>query len=116
VNPWHFYRYESGSVDPEPLSYGFGYWFYCFLLFEDTHHSSKIKSTKTVHRNQGFSYFFSLIMERFGTEQIMADPDPRGPLTYGSNGSESGSTTLVGTLKIVRSSTYLTTEEWPQAV
>jgi hypothetical protein len=52
--------------------------------------------TKQYGINNGFAYYFCLIMEgsRF---QIHAndDPEPGDPNTYGSCGSGSGSTTLV---------------------
>jgi hypothetical protein len=49
----------------------------------------KIKSQKEdtkQYRNQGFSYFFCLVIEG-------SDTDPGGPKTYGSDGS--GSATLI---------------------
>jgi hypothetical protein len=71
--------------------------FFAFYFFKvHFHHSSQKKSHKTVHINKGFSSFFYLMMEGSVSDsvQIMRDPDPGGPKTYGSYGSESGSTTL----------------------
>ncbi len=69
--------------------------FFCLLLFEGTF-TSDVKNWKILKksqnsRNQGFSYFFCLMMEGSGSRslsvQIMTDSD--GPTTYGP-----GSTTL----------------------
>ncbi len=52
-----------------PLTNGSGSGFFCFLLFEGTfaiHHFSKIKKIKKKSlnsRNQGFSYYFSMMIE-----------------------------------------------------
>jgi hypothetical protein len=57
----------------------------------------KDKKSKKL-RNQGFSYFFCLMLEgsrsgsRSGSVSIMTDTDPGGPKTYGP-----GSTTLTKT-------------------
>jgi hypothetical protein len=51
------------------------------------HHSSQIKIMKKSQnsRNQGFSYYFCLMMEKSGSEsESRIDPDPRGPETYKS--------------------------------
>jgi hypothetical protein len=64
--------------------------FFCLLLFEGTfNHSSKIKSHKEVTKQckSRFSYNFCVVMEGSGSSsgslQIMMDPDPGGPKTYG---------------------------------
>jgi hypothetical protein len=43
-------------------------------------------------KNQGFSYYFCLMLEGYGSVTLTnnSDPDPEGPKTYGS-----GSATLV---------------------
>jgi hypothetical protein len=54
--------------------------YFSFLLFKNN--SSNIKSQKEVTNKQKsrfFLYFFCLMMERSGSLQIMADPDPGGP-------------------------------------
>jgi hypothetical protein len=38
-------------------------------------------------KNQGFSSFFCLLMEVSGPVQIITDPDPGGPITYGPDDS-----------------------------
>jgi hypothetical protein len=67
-----------------------------YFLKEQLHQSSKIKKSQKKSQNsriQGFSYFFLLVHGRIRiqiqTVQIMMDPDPGSPKTYGS-----GSTTL----------------------
>jgi hypothetical protein len=61
----------------------------------------KIKKKSQNSRNQGFSYYFCLMIEGSGSGSIPLtngpDPDPEGPKSYGSNGSgsASGSATLV---------------------
>ncbi len=58
------------------------------------HHFSKIESQKESQnrRNQGFSYFFCMMIEGSGSGSILwqVDPDPGGPKTCGSGGSGSG--------------------------
>jgi hypothetical protein len=79
---------------------------YYFLKLH-LHHFSNIKFIKKSQnsRNQGFSYYFCLMIE--GPEPdpdqhlLRMDPDPGGPKTYRSYGSGSGSSTL-------EKSTYLT--------
>ncbi len=66
---------------------------FCLLLFEGTCTSfSKIKSQKESQnsRNQGFSYYFCMMVEGSGTGSI--PPDPGRPKTCGS-GFGSGSAT-----------------------
>jgi hypothetical protein len=47
---------------------------FCLLLFEGRlHHFSKVKSPKEV-TNQGFSYYFCLMIE--GSQDSERDPDP----------------------------------------
>jgi hypothetical protein len=60
--------------------------FFCLLLFEGTFTSVFIEKFKKSQnsRNQGFSYFFSLLMEKSNPYNIMTDPDPVGPKPYGS--------------------------------
>jgi hypothetical protein len=69
-----------------------------YCLKRHFHHFSKIKSHKedTNSSNQGFSYYFCLLIEGSGSVPCTTDPDPGGPKTYGSNGS--GPATLVTTL------------------
>ncbi len=45
-------------------------------------------------RNQGYSYYFCLMIDGSGSRMVLADPDPGGPNTYESYGSGSGSATL----------------------
>ncbi len=105
----------SGSADPDPDPAIFvmdlqeakkkNYFlkqFSCLLLFEGTFTSfvkdkkSKKKSQKS--RNQGFSYYFCLMIEESGagagSRSIPLnngpDPDPGGPKTYGSEESGFG--------------------------
>jgi hypothetical protein len=67
-----------------------------YFLKVHLYHFSKIKSQKEVakqyRRNQGFSYYFYLMIAGSGAMPLM-DPDPGGPKTYGSDGS--GSATLL---------------------
>ncbi len=88
ADPWHF------GEDPDP---GFRHWpsrckqktnfltqFFCLLFLKvHLHHFSKIKSHKESQnsRNQGFSYYFCMMIEGSGSGTI--------PLTSGS-GSGSG--------------------------
>ncbi len=112
MDPWHFVL-RSGSkdlhhwlTDPDPALFVrdlkiptnflvfFKFFVYYFLVH--LHHFSKVKSHKDVTkiRNQGFSYYFCLMMEGAGSGsvQVKMDPDPGGLKTYGPYGS--GSTTL----------------------
>jgi hypothetical protein len=61
---------------------------YCFLKVHlyQSFKDKKSKKKSQISKNQGFSYFFSLLMEGSGTVQIM-----NGSLSYGSG---YGSTTL----------------------
>jgi hypothetical protein len=54
----------------------------CRYIFQ----SSKIVSHKKVteQQNQGFSSIFGLLMQGSGSVQIITDPDPGGPKTYGT--------------------------------
>ncbi len=81
-----------------------------YFLKVHLHHFSKIRSQKESQnsRNQGFSYFFCMMIEGSGSRSRAAsgtdpdlylwlvDPNPGGPKTCGSNGSgfRSGSATL----------------------
>jgi hypothetical protein len=62
-----------------------------YFLKVHLHHFSKIKSQKESkkRRNQGFSYYFCMIIEGSG-----------GPKTCGSGGSGAGSGTLVFILRL----------------
>jgi hypothetical protein len=64
-----------------------------YILKEHLHHFSQIKSKKKSQnsRNQGFSYFFCLLME--GSIRSVKRTDPGGPKTH-----VSGSTTMIVTL------------------
>ncbi len=74
-----------------------------YFLKVHIHHFSKIKSQKESQNSsyQGFSYYFCMMTEESGSESgfgpylWLMDPDPGGPKTCGSGGSESGSATLV---------------------
>ncbi len=48
-------------------------------------------------RNQGFSYVFCLVMERSGSVQIMADPNPEGPKTCWSRSIKLALSATIGT-------------------
>ncbi len=70
---------------------------FCAYYFLKLHSSfSKDKKSKRSQnsRNQGFSYYFCLMIEGSGFMRYLwfMDPDPGGPKTYGSDGS--GSATL----------------------
>jgi hypothetical protein len=71
--------------------------FCCLLLFEDTFISVfKDKKPLRSHKKVETKVFLSVLLDEgcgsgFRSVQIMTDPDPGGPKTYGS---ESGSTTL----------------------
>ncbi len=85
---------------------------YCFFKAHLHQFSKRKKSENSI--NQGFSYFFCMIMEgsgsrsRSGSVQIMSDPDPGGLKVYGSGSTEldgrrssvemrrCGSATLIG--------------------
>jgi hypothetical protein len=75
---------------------------YILIIFQ----SYKVIKKSQNSRNQGFSYYFCLMMEGSvsGSVQIWMDPDPGGPITYGSYcfGSGSGSTTLRRTVYLYR--------------
>ncbi len=66
------------------------FWRYFTSAFRE-----KIQKKSTDRINQGFSSFFCLWMEGSGSGsiQLMTDPDPGGPKSYGSYGS--GYTTLL---------------------
>ena len=81
---------------------------FCLLLFEGTvhlHNIPKIRSQKESQnsRNQGFSYYFCMMIEGSGSGSIPltsgSDPDPGGPKTRGSGGSGSGFGSGSATLK-----------------
>ncbi len=99
-------RHESADPDPDPPQNVMDpqHWFFCILLlfvsfwryFYIIFQKWKVKKKSQNSRNQGFSYYFCLMIEgsgsRAGSESI--------PLTYGSGGpktrgSWSGSATLV---------------------
>jgi hypothetical protein len=66
----------------------FAYYFLQVYFYQ----SSKLLKVKPLNnRNQGFSSLFCLLMEGSeagsGSVQIITDPDPGGPKTYGSSGS-----------------------------
>jgi hypothetical protein len=68
-----------------------------YFLKVHFHHFSKIKGKEKSQnsRNQGFSYYFCLMIEGSGSGSIPltngSDPDQGAPKTYGSNGSGSAS-------------------------
>jgi hypothetical protein len=68
-----------------------------YFLKVHLHNFSKIKSQKESQkrRNEGFSYYFCMMIEGSGSRSIppLVDPDPGGPKTCGSGGSG----TLLGT-------------------
>ncbi len=84
-----------------------------YFLKVHLHHFSKIKSQKESQnrRNQGFSYYFCLMIEGSGSGAgfgstvylwlVDPDPDPGGPKTCGSGGSGSGSGSGSGTLVMI---------------
>ncbi len=74
--------------------------FFCLLLFEGAylHNFLKVKNQKESQnsRNQGFSYYFCMVVEDPDPYLWLMDPDLGGPKTCGSGGSGfgSGSATL----------------------
>ncbi len=81
---------------------------YYFWSYIYVHHLSKIKSQKEIQnsRNQGFSYYFCMMIEGPDPDPYLrlVDPDPGRPKTCGSG---SGSATLVcGKLSIYAPMSY----------
>ncbi len=79
---------------------------FCILLFESTFPSffKDKRSPKTVPRNQGFSYYFCLMIEESRVGTCSNESGSGRQKSYGSYGSGSGFVTLL--------TTYLF--QWPQ--
>jgi hypothetical protein len=64
----------------------FNFWRYIYIIFKDKKSKKKSQSS----RNQGFSYYFCLVIEGSESGSIPLtndpDPDPGGPKTCGSGG------------------------------
>jgi hypothetical protein len=90
----------------------FLFYFSCILLFKGIflHHFSKIKNQKESQnsRNQGFSYYFCMMIERSGSGSmpLTSGSGSGRPKTCKSGGSGSGSATLPTGLHFEPSSLY----------
>ncbi len=58
------------------------------FLLSDLDPQRKLNSMPN-SRDQGLSYYFRWMVEGSGSVQMKTDPNPGGPKTYGSSGSES---------------------------
>ncbi len=100
ADPWHFgVLFSSLTFKMQAKNDFFNTIFSaCYFLKVHLHNFLKIKSQKESlnSRNQGFSYYFCMMIEGSGSISLwLVNPDPGGPKTCGSGGSGSGSATLV---------------------